>query len=45
MKIGKKSLRMSSGKVRRFASAKKRDNFERMASAIKHGFKPTRKGK
>jgi len=40
MKIGRKSLRMSSGKIRHFASEKKRDNFERVAQAVKHGFRP-----
>lgn len=39
MKIGRKSLRMSSGKIRHFASEKKRDNFERVAQAVKHGFR------
>lgn len=36
-KIGKRSLRMSNGSVRHFASEKKRDNFERVAQAYKHG--------
>lgn len=39
MKIGKKKLRMSSGEVRTFKSKKKRDNFERVARAYKHGWK------
>jgi len=43
MKVGKKSLRMSSGEVRKFASEKKRDEFERVAQAVKHGFKPKKK--
>lgn len=42
-KVGKKSLRMSSGEVRTFKSQKKRDNFERVAQAVKHGWKPTGK--
>lgn len=42
-KVGKKSLRMSSGKIRHFSSQKKRDNFERVAQAYKHGWRPTRK--
>jgi hypothetical protein len=42
MKIGKKKLKMSSGEVREFKSEKKRDNFERMAEAVKHGFKPSK---
>jgi len=33
---------MSSGEVRHFKSEKARDNFERVAQAVKHGFKPTR---
>ena len=40
MKIGKKKLKMSSGEVRTFKSEKARDNFERVAQAVKHGFKP-----
>jgi hypothetical protein len=39
MKIGKKSLRMGDGTIRHFSSEEKRDNFERMAQAIKHGLK------
>lgn len=42
-KIGKKKLKMSSGEVRTFGSEKKRDNFEKVARAVKHGFKPTKK--
>jgi len=42
-KIGKTKLRMSDGSVRTFKSQKKRDNFERVAKAVKHGFKPTKK--
>lgn len=42
MKIGKKKLKMSSGKIRTFKSQKKRDDFERVARAIKHGWKPKR---
>jgi len=45
MKIGKKKLRMSSGKIRTFRSEKARNNFERVAQAIKHGWKPTGKKK
>ena len=44
MKIGKRKLRMSSGKIRTFKSAKARARFERVAQAIKHGWRPTRKG-
>jgi hypothetical protein len=43
MKIGKNKLKMSSGEVRKFKSEKARDNFERVAEAVKHGFKPTGK--
>lgn len=39
-KIGKTKLRMSSGKVRTFKSEAKRDRFEKVARAVKHGFKP-----
>lgn len=46
MKIGKDKLKMSSGEVRKFGSQKKRDNFERVAQAVKHGWKkPKGKGK
>lgn len=43
MKVGKDKLRMSSGEVREFKSEKARDNFERVAQAVKHGFKLTGK--
>lgn len=36
MKIGKTKLKMSSGEVRNFGSEQKRDNFERVAQAVKH---------
>lgn len=36
MKIGKKKLRKYSGKIVTFKSEKKRDNYERVANAIKH---------
>ena len=46
MKIGKDKLKMSSGEVRKFKSEKARDNFERVAEAYKHGWKPKgKKGK
>ena len=45
MKIGKNKLKMSSGEVRTFKSEKARDEFERVAEAVKHGWKPTGKGK
>jgi hypothetical protein len=41
VKVGKRKLRMSSGKVWTFKSQKSRDMFERVARAIKHGWKPT----
>lgn len=40
MKIGKTKLRMSSGEVRKFKSEKARNNFERVAMAYKHGWRP-----
>jgi len=45
MKVGKNKLKMSDGSIRRFKSQKKRDNFERVTQAVKHGFKPSRKKK
>lgn len=42
-KIGTTKLKMSSGEVRNFKSEKARDNFERVAQAVKHGWKPTGK--
>jgi len=44
-KIGKKKLRMSDGIIRTFGSEEKRDNYERVAQAIKHGWEiPKKKG-
>jgi hypothetical protein len=43
MKIGKKKLRMSSGEVREFGSEAKRDRFEKVAKAVKHGWTPPKK--
>lgn len=43
MKVGKNKLKMSSGKVKTFGSEKKRDNFERVARAVKHGWKKPKK--
>ena len=34
---------MSDGSIRKFRSRKARDNFERIAEAVKHGWKPTGK--
>ena len=42
-KIGKTKLRMSSGEIRTFKSEEARDKFEKVAQAIKHGWKPTKK--
>ena len=36
---------MSNGTIRKFKSKKARDNYERVAQAIKHGWKPKRKFK
>ena len=44
MKIGKNKLKMSDGTIRTFKSEQARNDFERVAQAVKHGFKPT-KGK
>ena len=44
MKLGKTGLKMSSGEVRKFGSEQKRNNFERVAQAYKHGWKPSREG-
>ncbi len=43
MKIGKRKLRLSSGKIVTFKSSRARANWEHMAKAIKHGFKPRKK--
>lgn len=43
MKMSGNRLKMSSGKVIKFKSAKRRANFERVAQAYKHGWKPKRK--
>ena len=45
MKVGQKGLKMSSGEVRHFKSKKKRDNFEKVAQAYKHGWRPDKKGR
>lgn len=44
MKIGKRELKMSSGEIRKFDSEKKRNDFEKVAEAYKHGWK-SKKGK
>ena len=43
MKLPGNKLKMSSGRVVKFGSAKKRENFEKVAQAYKHGWKPKRK--
>lgn len=43
MKLPGDKLRMSDGSVRQFRSAAARAAFERVAEAIKHGFRPTGK--
>jgi hypothetical protein len=43
MKIGKRSLRMSNGKIRKFRSAAARARFERAAQAVKHGWRPSKR--
>jgi len=45
MKIGKNKLKMSNGTVRTFKSKKARDNFEKVAKAVKHGWKPKKRKK
>lgn len=43
MKIGKRKLKMSNGKIKTFRSERARNNFERVAQAYKHGWKPKNK--
>ena len=43
MKVGKNKLKMSDGTVKTFKSQKARDNFERVAAAVKHGWKGPKK--
>ncbi len=42
MKIGKTSLKMSDGSIKHFGSESKRNNFERVAEAYKHGWRPNK---
>ena len=44
MKLPGNRLKLSSGKIIKFKSAKARARFERVAQAIKHGWKPKKKG-
>jgi len=39
-KIGKLKLKLRSGKIIKFKSEKSRDNYERVANAVRHGWKP-----
>ena len=43
MKIGTNKLKMSSGEVRTFKSQQARNNFEKVAQAVKHGWTPPKK--
>jgi hypothetical protein len=43
MKIGKRKLKLKSGKTVTFQSPQARANFERVAQAVKHGWKPARR--
>jgi|GEM_PF-5944125 len=43
VKIGKKKLKLRSGKIVTFKSSAARERFERVAEAINHGWKPTGK--
>jgi len=43
MKIGRTRLRMSSGKVRKFKSSGARARFEKVAQAVKGGWRPTKR--
>jgi hypothetical protein len=45
MKIGKNKLKMSNGSVRNFKSQGARDRFEKVAEAVKHGWKAPKKKK
>ena len=44
MKLSGNKLKLSSGKIIHFKSAQKRANFERIAQAYKHGFRPKKRG-
>ena len=43
VKVGKTKLKMSDGTIRTFKSEAARDRFEKVAKAVKHGFKPKKK--
>ena len=40
MKLSGNRLKMSDGSIKKFESKEKRDNFERVAEAYKHGWVP-----
>ena len=44
-KLSGSRLRMSDGSIRKFKSAKKREEFERVAQAVKHGWSPSKSGR
>ncbi len=44
-KLSGNRLKMSDGSIRQFQSADKRARFEKVAQAVKHGWKPKRKGR
>jgi hypothetical protein len=39
MRLSGNRLKMSDGSIKKFASKEKRDNFEKVANAYKHGWK------
>ncbi len=43
VKLAGNRLKMSSGEIRKFRSSTARDRFERVAQAVKHGFKPSKR--
>jgi len=45
MKLKGNRLKLSSGKIIQFRSAKARANFERVAQAYKHGWRPKNRKK
>ena len=45
MKVGRNKLKMSSGAIFSFKTEQRRDNFERVAQAYKHGWRPKKKAK
>ena len=45
MKVGKTGLKLHTGKVIHFKSPAARERYEKYNNALKHGWKPTGKGK